>query len=1290
MNRHAKTAILVGLGLVGITGLSVAGIGSISAKAWWTDGGSIRVPSVQAPVRQILWQPAKPVRGVGSPASAETTEETPPATGVVANVDEYEPRLSADGTVMVFVRRRPGQNADLFTQRWTPEGWTAPAAIESINTDHDELGPEFSRDGKSLYFYSDRDGGMGGYDIWVARSSEEGWGTPVNLGSGINTDWNEYGPAITPNSDRLFFSSNRPRAGEPPMQAEGWGATLRERRDRHDYDLYVSSLADGEPAAATALADLNTANDEGSPAMSPVGDFLYFASDRPGGIGGYDLYRVRIRPAGVGSAENLGPAVNSLANDLDPGLSTDGFRVYFSSNRREAAEQSPPTQGATAGGSISGAPEERYGLWSSGAREVYLDREPVQWRKALADLWDALWPWILLLPLLVLAGILLYRILRSEKWRRRFGQLSLLAQCLLISLVIHALVGTLLAAWKVGTGIIELVQRSGGSQVILSSAAGTGGDIAGQIRGGAGSSSIELPALASISAAPGIATEMKTEEMPLPSAGVVIAKPVDVQAAIEPAASSAPLASQMPEQVSTEAAAMPTIQTAAAVDTEAAPALPVSVNTASAPAGINSNGAPTTQIGPQSEARLSQPTEIAMESVEAAPRAGSSPISPPPAPSRTDAQALDPATPRLATAGTATAEREMATLPVSSSSSFAPAAPTTGSAPGSIRTSIAPRESSTAAAQPGRFAVPGNDDRAAAATQPVIAGTGTGIEPMDAKDVQVSVPQAASGAPSVVREPSTQIGGSSGSNFTAAAPVVGGVGSVGGQAIRAAIAPVQGTRSEPARLGASVGEAQPGAGPAFAPGASGAVSALPQAQGDGEGAAIPSVTSGGGGSRIAEAGPAIGGLPTKTHGVGLAAAPVIGVDTGTGTSASIAPGRGLGDTAPGGGRLSSDLFAGAGRDPASGGASGLSAIGPADGGGLGDARLPEVSDEPVKPVETFAQRAPEVRDEILEKMGGSADTENAVGLALGWFARHQEADGRWTGREFDDRCGSCDGDAAFDADAAMTGMALLCYLGAGHTHQADGPYREVVSKAITWLVQRQAQNGDLRRGETMYGQTVATVAMCEALAMTKDPALAGPTRRAVAFVVDTAARPRAAGQRVSEQDTSVLGWLVMTMESARRAGISVPRATFESAGTWLDYVSSPGSPGLYSYRKGESPSLAMTAEAMFVQQLIGHKRTEARMAESAEFILSVPPKWENGAPTYCWYYATLALFEQQGDAWSRWNEAIMPELLKHQRQDGGAAGSWDPQDEWSRMGGRIYQTAVCTLSLEVYYRYKPR
>jgi hypothetical protein len=114
----------------------------------------------------------------------------------------------------------------------------------------------------------------------------------------------------------------------------------------------------------------------------------------------------------------------------------------------------------------------------------------------------------------------------------------------------------------------------------------------------------------------------------------------------------------------------------------------------------------------------------------------------------------------------------------------------------------------------------------------------------------------------------------------------------------------------------------------------------------------------------------------------------------------------------------------------------------------------------------------------------------------------------------------------------------------------------------------------------------------------------------------------------------------------------------------------------------------MTAEAMFVQQLLGRTRAEPLMQQSADFVLTAPPEWKADAPTYYWYYATLALFQHQGDAWRTWNDRLVSELLEHQVQDGAAAGSWPPTDQWSRLGGRVYQTAVCTLSLEVYYRYK--
>jgi hypothetical protein len=119
------------------------------------------------------------------------------------------------------------------------------------------------------------------------------------------------------------------------------------------------------------------------------------------------------------------------------------------------------------------------------------------------------------------------------------------------------------------------------------------------------------------------------------------------------------------------------------------------------------------------------------------------------------------------------------------------------------------------------------------------------------------------------------------------------------------------------------------------------------------------------------------------------------------------------------------------------------------------------------------------------------------------------------------------------------------------------------------------------------------------------------------------------------------------------------------------------------------PTPAMTAEAMFSQQLLGMGRDDPRMAESASLLLRNLPDWSRDANTYYWYYATLALFQHQGDAWFTWNDAMTSAILARQSAAGPDAGSWAPVDRWSNIGGRVYQTAMCALCLEVYYRYLP-
>lgn len=114
------------------------------------------------------------------------------------------------------------------------------------------------------------------------------------------------------------------------------GTALWFSRDRPGgaggYDIWISRRVDGRWAKATAVA-FNTPGRDFDPAFSADGRFVYFCSDRPGGLGGDDIYRVAVTAQGFGAPEHLGSAVNSAGNEFAPMLSPDGARLLFSSDR---------------------------------------------------------------------------------------------------------------------------------------------------------------------------------------------------------------------------------------------------------------------------------------------------------------------------------------------------------------------------------------------------------------------------------------------------------------------------------------------------------------------------------------------------------------------------------------------------------------------------------------------------------------------------------------------------------------------------------------------------------------------------------------------------------------------------------------------------------------------------------------------------------------------------------------------------------------------------------------------
>lgn len=329
--------------------------------------------------------------------------------------------------------------------------------------------------------------------------------------------------------------------------------------------------------------------------------------------------------------------------------------------------------------------------------------------------------------------------------------------------------------------------------------------------------------------------------------------------------------------------------------------------------------------------------------------------------------------------------------------------------------------------------------------------------------------------------------------------------------------------------------------------------------------------------------------------------------------------------------------------------------------------------------------------------GATPQTEAAVAAALDWLAAAQSADGRWdadahgAGREMRTHGHDREG-AGARADTGVSGLALLAFLGAGETHLA-GQHREVVQHGLEFLLASQAASGSLadnaEKFAAMYCHGMATLALSEAYALSGDERLLPGLKRALAYTIQS--QHTGGGWRYQPYDAgdmSQFGWQLMALKSAELGGLSIPSATRARMTRFLQSCSLGRSRGLASYRPGDRASRTMTAEALVCRYFLAAENAPATLDEGAAFVLEDRPGGGQ-ANYYYWYYATLAMFQRQGDDWRRWNAALQHVLLDRQRWDGTAAGSFDPDDLWGGYGGRVYSTALAALSLEVYYRYLP-
>ncbi len=354
----------------------------------------------------------------------------------------------------------------------------------------------------------------------------------------------------------------------------------------------------------------------------------------------------------------------------------------------------------------------------------------------------------------------------------------------------------------------------------------------------------------------------------------------------------------------------------------------------------------------------------------------------------------------------------------------------------------------------------------------------------------------------------------------------------------------------------------------------------------------------------------------------------------------------------------------------------------------------------------------------------------AVEDALRWLAAHQSANGGWEAAGFQRWCDGKpaavqpDGKGKAFYDAGVTGLALCAFLGAGYTNRGRHPFAATVSKGLRYLKNVQDAEGCFgpRAGQHYtYNHATAALAMVEAFGMTGSPIFRSSAQKALDFI-SLSRNPYFAwryGVKPGDNDTSVTGWMMMALKSARlinedaiRRGKSPPllvdEEAFDGVRAWVDkmtdpdygrtgYVERGGAParpqGLIDRFPGDK-SESMTGVGLLARIFYGEDPRRSKIIQKgAALCAKLPPTWnpdDGSIDMYYWYYATLAMYQVGGPTWAAWRQSMETAIVGHQRKDTEFClykGSWDPIGPWGPDGGRVYSTALLAMCLEVYYRY---
>jgi hypothetical protein len=347
----------------------------------------------------------------------------------------------------------------------------------------------------------------------------------------------------------------------------------------------------------------------------------------------------------------------------------------------------------------------------------------------------------------------------------------------------------------------------------------------------------------------------------------------------------------------------------------------------------------------------------------------------------------------------------------------------------------------------------------------------------------------------------------------------------------------------------------------------------------------------------------------------------------------------------------------------------------------------------------------------LAENGGVPACEEAVIKALRWMKSQQKPDGSWGGTSGARSRQKTDG--SLGGTPWATGLALLAYFGHCETPLSD-EYGETVTKGIVYLVnQGMKNNGRLASNFTEHGWVyehgIATYALGEAATFCKElkieiPGLMQMTEKAGQFIIDN--QHKSGGWAYSyateggHPDTSVAGWQIQALKACSHTGIKY-KGLSSCISKALAYINkNQNSNGGYGYEDSNIEKKFVFLEGYFTTTGVGMlcnqmwgKDQSAGVAKASKYILENTRFDYNTqyCDLYGHYYESQAMIRRGGEEWKQYNGLFRDQLLNNQNANGS----------WNKPGGgktpravapqfvkdEFYRTALCTLMLEVYYRF---